>query len=161
MITNARRRANPDLAAMVPNSVAPNTNHGVSVAKPLNAVEAEAHPTRTRQAEEEAHEALLRDLTGLPFGVRAPDPAWLSWENGQVVRLAQELYDDRRFDELPVLADALEEAGCVDERVLEHCRSPHLHARGCWLLDMLIGKESGPSLALMPCLELGPPSERS
>ncbi len=44
------------------------------------------------------------------------------------------------FDELPVLADALEEAGCTGAEILEHLRSPGRHARGCWALDLLLGK---------------------
>jgi hypothetical protein len=58
-----------------------------------------------------------------------------------VVRLAQSIYDDRAFDRLPVLADALEEPGCTNAEILAHCRLPGEHVRGCWVVDLLLGKE--------------------
>ena len=54
---------------------------------------------------------------------------------------AQAIYDDRALERLPVLADALEEAGCTDAAILEHCRGPGPHVRGCWVIDLLLGKE--------------------
>jgi hypothetical protein len=57
------------------------------------------------------------------------------------VQLARSLYEERRFEDMPVLADALEEAGCQDAAVLEHCRGPGPHVRGCWVLDVVLGKE--------------------
>jgi hypothetical protein len=88
-----------------------------------------------------AQAALLRDLFGNPFG-RPPvvAPAWLIWDGGVVYRLAQGIYAERAFDRLPVLGDALEEAGCTDEDILNHCRQAREHVRGCWLVDLL-GKE--------------------
>jgi hypothetical protein len=83
---------------------------------------------------------LLRDLFGNPFRPVSVDPAWLAWEGGTARRLAEGVYQDQAFDRLPVLADALEEAGCADEQILGHCRGPGPHARGCWLLDLLLGK---------------------
>ena len=58
-----------------------------------------------------------------------------------MVKLAQGIYDDRAFDRMPVLADALEEAGCYDADILAHCRQPGEHVRGCWVVDLLLGKE--------------------
>jgi hypothetical protein len=84
--------------------------------------------------------ALLRDLVGNPFRPRAIDPAWLEWRGGTVRRIAQAIYDESRFEELPVLADALEEAGCTDADLLAHCRGGE-HVRGCWVVDGLLGKE--------------------
>jgi hypothetical protein len=86
---------------------------------------------------------LLRDLFGpLPFRPVALDPAWLAWYGGSVVRLAQRIYDERRFEWMPELADALEEAGCRDEDILGHCREQGgVHARGCWVTDLLLGKQ--------------------
>jgi hypothetical protein len=69
------------------------------------------------------------------------DPAWLAWDGGTVVKLAQTIYDERAFAQLPILGDALEEAGCAEEALLEHCRQPGLHARGCWVVDALLGKK--------------------
>ena len=69
------------------------------------------------------------------------DPAWLGWNGGAVKKLAQSIRDERRFGDLPVLADALEEAGCTDADILGHCRSGGEHVRGCWVVDALLGKE--------------------
>ena len=71
----------------------------------------------------------------------AIDPSWLAWNNGIVVKMAQAVYEERAFDRLPVLADALEEAGCADADLLSHLRGPGPHVRGCWAVDLLLGKE--------------------
>jgi hypothetical protein len=55
--------------------------------------------------------------------------------------LAQAIYDDRAFDRLPILADALEEAGCDTADILAHCRGPGPHVRGCWVVDLILGKQ--------------------
>ncbi|HYT87960.1 MAG TPA: hypothetical protein VEL76_04515 [Gemmataceae bacterium] len=84
---------------------------------------------------------LFREICGNPFRPVAIDPTWLAWQGGTIPKLAQGIYDDRAFDQLPVLADALEEAGCADAEVLGHLRGPGPHARGCWSVDLLLGKE--------------------
>jgi hypothetical protein len=84
---------------------------------------------------------LLRDVFGNPFRPAPLDPTWLAWQGGTVPRLAQATYDGRAFERMPVLADALEDAGCTDAAILSHCRSGGEHARGCWVLDLLLGKE--------------------
>ena len=71
----------------------------------------------------------------------ALDPDWLAWDSGMVVKVAQAIYDERAFDRLPILADALEEAGCHDADILQHCRQPGEHVRGCWVVDLLLSKE--------------------
>ena len=81
--------------------------------------------------------ALIRDLFGSPFHPVSIDPAWLTTN---VVGLAQAIYEGRAFDRLPILADALEDAGCFHPDVLSHCRGPGPHVRGCWLVDLLLGK---------------------
>jgi hypothetical protein len=91
------------------------------------------------RGEAAAQAALLRDLLGNPFRPVAVDPAWLTWDDGSVVKLARAIYDERRWQDLPVLADALEEVGCGDAAILEHCRRPVEHARGCWLVDLCLG----------------------
>ena len=58
-----------------------------------------------------------------------------------MVQIAQAIYDDRAFDRMPILADALEDAGCTDRAILDHCRSEGPHVRGCWVVDLLLGKE--------------------
>lgn len=82
---------------------------------------------------------LCREVFGNPFRPAWIDSEWLAWDRGVVFQLARAIHDERRFDEMPVLADALEDAGCTDEVYLRHCRSPN-HTRGCWLLDALLGE---------------------
>jgi hypothetical protein len=80
---------------------------------------------------------VIRDIFGNPFDPVATDPAWLT---PTVVSLAQAIYDERAFDRLPILADALEDAGCNHEEILNHCRQPEEHVRGCWAVDLLLDK---------------------
>jgi hypothetical protein len=84
---------------------------------------------------------LLREVVGNPLCRSRVDPAWLAWNGGTVPKPAQAIYDGRAFERLPVLADALEDAGCADQQILSHCRQPGEHVRGCWVLDLLLGKE--------------------
>ena len=79
---------------------------------------------------------LLREIAGNPFR----DPSASAWRTPDVLALARAIYEERRFEDLPVLADALEDAGCADEQVLSHCRAGGEHARGCWPLDLLLGR---------------------
>jgi hypothetical protein len=92
------------------------------------------------QAEEERRQAdLLRDIFGNPFRPRPTVAASvLSWGDGTVRRLARAIYDERAFDRMPILGDALEEAGSADGAILGHCRGTERHARGCWLLDCIL-----------------------
>jgi hypothetical protein len=53
------------------------------------------------------------------------------------VKIAQAIYQERRFQDLPILADSLDEAGCADVDILDHCRSEGEHVRGCWVVDLL------------------------
>jgi hypothetical protein len=82
---------------------------------------------------------LLREFFGNPYRPPRIDPAWLAWQSGAVRRLADDIYEQRRFGELPVLADALEDAGCDDETILSHLRTSSPHFRGCWALDAVLG----------------------
>ena len=93
-----------------------------------------------RAAEQAAQADLLRDILGNPFRPVAVAPAVLAWDGGTVAQLAQAIYQKRAFDRLPILADALEEAGCTDAPILAHCRQPGKHARGCWMIDLLTGR---------------------
>lgn len=81
--------------------------------------------------------ALLHDIFGNPFRPVTIDPTWLT---STVVSLAHGIYEQRAFDRLPILADALQDAGCDSEDVLNHCRGPGEHVRGCWVLDLILGK---------------------
>ncbi len=83
----------------------------------------------------------LRDIFGLlPFRPTSLNPSWLAWNDGSIPKKAQVIYDDRAFDRLPLLADALEEAGCDNQDILDHCRSAGEHVRGCWVVDLLLGR---------------------
>jgi hypothetical protein len=62
------------------------------------------------------------------------------WNGGSIPTLARALYEERRFQDLPILADALEEAGCTNHDILTHFRDPGEHVRGCWAVDLLLGK---------------------
>jgi len=93
---------------------------------------------------EQANQAgLLRCIVGpiafhpLPFA----DQAWLTWNDGTVANLARLIYDDRRFENMPILADALEDAGCTNGCLLAHCRQEGEHVRGCWVVDLILGKK--------------------
>jgi hypothetical protein len=83
----------------------------------------------------------LRHIVGNPFHPVKSDPSWLTWNGGTVPKLARGIYEGRRFRDMPVLADALEEAGCSDRDMLLHCRRKVDHVRGCWLVDLLLGKQ--------------------
>lgn len=90
---------------------------------------------------EEFQRGLFREVFGNPFRKLPPmERAWRLWRDGTIVHLAQKIYDTREFEGLPVLADALEEAGCTNTQVLKHCRSPRPHVRGCWVVDWVLGK---------------------
>jgi hypothetical protein len=84
--------------------------------------------------------ALIRDIFGNPFHPATLDPPWLSWHDGLLVSMAQKMYDRRDSSDMPILADALEEAGCDNAEILNHCRQPGPHVRGCWVVDLLLGK---------------------
>lgn len=83
------------------------------------------------------HAGLVRDIFGSPFRPVTIDP---HWHTGPVTALAKAIYNERAFDRLPILADALEDAGCHDADILAHCRGPGPHVRGCWVVDLLLGK---------------------
>jgi hypothetical protein len=83
----------------------------------------------------------LRDIFGNSFRPVASDPSWLVWSDDTIPKLARGIYTERVFDRLPILADALEEAGCTDAEILSHCRQEGEHVRGCWVVDLLLRKE--------------------
>lgn len=95
-----------------------------------------------RDAEATAQAALLREVLGNPFRPSPPLPASvLTWNDAAVVKSAQAIYDGRAFSRMLEVAVALEQAGCTDKNILAHCRGPGPHVRGCWVLDLLLGKE--------------------
>jgi hypothetical protein len=91
--------------------------------------------------------SLLRDIFANPFHPVTVDSSWRSWNGGAAVRMAQAAYDERQLPSgeldparLAVLADALEEADCSEAELLDHLRGPGPHVRGCWAVDLLLGK---------------------
>jgi hypothetical protein len=90
-----------------------------------------------RAGEHAAQAVMLRCVAGNPFRPVAIDPAWLT---SDVVALARGIYEERAFDRLPILADALQDAGCDNADVLDHCRGPGPHVRGCWVVDLILGQ---------------------
>jgi hypothetical protein len=80
----------------------------------------------------------LREVFGNPFRPVAFSPAW---RTSTAVSLAKQMYDSRDFSPMPILADALQDAGCTNDDILSHCRDPkHVHVRGCWVIDLVLGK---------------------
>ena len=81
--------------------------------------------------------AVMRDIVGNPF---RPAVFKTTWRTETVVALAYGIYTERAFDRLPIMADALEEAGCDDVDILDHCRAPGLHVHGCWVVELALGR---------------------
>jgi hypothetical protein len=101
------------------------------------------------QSESGSQRALLVEFLGaLPFRPVPVDPAWLTWNDGIVKRLAEVAYQERALPaghldpaRLAVLADALTDAGCTNADLLDHLRGPGPHVRGCWAIDLLAAQE--------------------
>ncbi len=97
-----------------------------------------------REEDEESQQCnLLRDIMGNPFAPLLEDPGWAQAHSIDVAPLALSIYNERRFSDLPALADAMIGSGCRDEAMIEHCRRPGEHARGCWLIDTILGRHEG------------------
>ncbi len=94
------------------------------------------------QKEKSNQAILLREIVGNPFRCSVIDPCWLTWNDCTIPKLAQAIDDEHAFDTLPILADALEEAGCDNADILNHLRGPGPHLRYCWAVDLLLGKEA-------------------
>jgi ASCH domain len=91
--------------------------------------------------ERNAQADLFRDIVGTPFRTPSPvAPFVLAWNDDTVRRIAEGIYGDRAFDRLPILADALLDAGCDDDELIGHCRSTTEHVPGCWAVDLVLGK---------------------
>jgi hypothetical protein len=98
------------------------------------------HPiaVAARAGERAVQAALLRDIVGNPFHPVAADPRWVT---STVRGLAEGIYVERAFGRLPILADALDDAGCDSADILTHCRGDGPHVRGCWVVDLILGNE--------------------
>jgi hypothetical protein len=83
---------------------------------------------------------LLQEIFGNPFQPVKVEKTWLTANDGAALKLARSISEEGRWDMLPLLADALEDAGCANADVLGHCRRPDGHVRGCWVIDLLLAK---------------------
>jgi hypothetical protein len=90
-----------------------------------------------RQVEQAAQCHLLRCVVGNPFRPVTFSPGW---RTDTAVSLARQMYESRDFSAMPILADALQDAGCGSADILDHCRSPGPHVRGCWCIDLVLEK---------------------
>jgi hypothetical protein len=112
-----------------------------------------AQATQDESAEYAKHCDLLRDIFGNPFRPVIFSPEWYT---DTAVSLARTMYESREFSAMPILADALQDAGCAAPAILDHCRQrqgepgepargstvPRCeHVRGCWVVDLVLGKE--------------------
>ncbi|WP_246523664.1 hypothetical protein [Gemmata palustris] len=106
---------------------------------PMTVEEAKRQAQRVGSSAEKAYRlTLLRDIFGNPFRPVTFSP---SWRTSTAVALAAQMYESRDFSAMPILADALQDAGCDSADVLDHCRGPGPHVRGCWVGDLVLGKE--------------------
>jgi len=96
-----------------------------------------------RNAEEKEQVELFRHIIGNPFRPVAVDPGWLDANGGVVRNIVQGIHNEQRYGDLPFLGDALEDAGCTNTDLLDHCRGPGPHFRGCWAVDLLL-RAGGP-----------------
>jgi hypothetical protein len=80
----------------------------------------------------------IRCMFGNPFRPVTFDPAW---RTDTTLSLARQINESRDFSAMPILADALQDAGCDNDAILDHCRGPGPHVRGCWVVDLVLGKE--------------------
>ena len=99
--------------------------------------QSDAEHDRLRGVQNRLLRGLVWDVAGNPFRPVAFDPAW---RTGTAVAIARGMYEAHDFSAMPILADALMDAGCDDEDVLAHCREPGPHVRGCWVVDGVLGK---------------------
>jgi hypothetical protein len=90
-----------------------------------------------QELEKIAQASLLRDIFDNPFRPVSFNPSWLT---STVTTLARQMYDSRDFSPMPILADALQDAGCELEEILNHCRGEVDHVRGCWAVDLILGR---------------------
>jgi hypothetical protein len=119
-----------------------------SLHRALNEVEYITEYANDPEEEMSAQADLVREIFGNPFRAVTVEPTWLAWNGGEIPRLAQSIYDNRKLPEavldpaqMAALADALEQAGCANEALLSHCRGTGPHVLGCWPVDLILSKE--------------------
>jgi carbon storage regulator len=98
-------------------------------------------PRETSVHREEVWEAIHGERMREPPPPVQLDPAWLAWNDRTIPRLARAIQDEYAWDRLPVLADALEDAGCTDPVILDHCRAGSEHRLSCWVIDLVLARQ--------------------
>jgi hypothetical protein len=97
--------------------------------------------TGNRETEKALQAAWVRDIFPSPYRRKFVDRDWFRWNDGTAASLARQMYEARDFFDMPILADALEDAGCGCADMIDHCRDRHTaHVRGCWVVDLILGK---------------------
>jgi hypothetical protein len=139
---DAIRSGNPELdlavcSATMPHEIWEATEHLLRYVSSILRDSSQSQARERNPLAEVSNPALLRDIFGNPFRPVAFDKAW---RTGTAVALARQMYDAREFSAMPILADALQDAGCENADVLGHCRGPGPHVRGCWVVDLVLGK---------------------
>jgi hypothetical protein len=105
-----------------------------------NVDDSQAQFDKRREEEASVQALLLHDLFGpLLFRSVPLSHEWFTWNDATIPKMAHIIYNDRAFDHMPILADALEEAGCTNADILAHCRGPGPHTKGCWVIDFILG----------------------
>jgi hypothetical protein len=97
-----------------------------------------AHRSVAEVANEDWLDPRFLDMAGNADRATAVQSRWLAWNHGTIPAIARGIYEERAFHDLPILADALEDAGCTSRDILDHCRGPRPHVRGCWVVDLLL-----------------------
>jgi hypothetical protein len=145
--TAAAAECSKGVAATTPGAtaIADKAAHAVALHAAIAAPDSQFARTRdsAHTTERSAQADLVREIFGNPF---RPDGFSPAWRTDTVVVLARLIYESGDFGALPILADALQDAGCDDQELLAHCREPGAHVRGCWVLDLALDKtraESG------------------
>jgi hypothetical protein len=132
------KKANSTAAAAATATYVSSSHIDINVLSNTMGAAVEGFPKKARKLSEQRCQAiLLRDVFGNPF--RAVTFSQ-SWRTDTAVSLARQMYEARNFSAMPILADALQDAGCDNDEILDHCRQPGEHVRGCWVVDLVLGK---------------------
>jgi len=125
----------PSLRCALPSLDAP--QYAVQVTVGTTAINAR-DKIKAHRVEQALQVLFLRDIFGNPF---RPITFFPEWRTDTTVSLARTMYESRDFSAMPILADALQDAGCDNDDILSHCRGPVPHVRGFRLVDLVLGKE--------------------
>lgn len=132
-------------AAVYTTAEAASSATGYSASSAKASATFDAATFETAYAATKAEQAkLLRIIVGNPFRKIRYDPHWNLANNKAVLNIAQSVCDEKSSSKMPILADALEDAGCTDPTILDHCRNVHVFVRGDWLLELILEQGDSP-----------------